>query len=134
MGRASSAKRRRQRTERAGAASGTGPRDALKLSAALVELIAPYREDGLTRESYEALVGAAATAWNVSLLPDGQHDEAIAEGIAKAEAEDPELLAQILSAMLRRKRERFPDDARVIVHWELAESDDEYRIIVASAA
>ena len=37
------------------------PKEDLRLSERLVDLIAPYREDGFTPERYEMLIGAAAT-------------------------------------------------------------------------
>jgi hypothetical protein len=46
------------------------PKEDLRLSERLVDLIAPYREDGFIREGYEKLIGAAATAWNLSLLSE----------------------------------------------------------------
>lgn len=37
-------------------------------------------------------------------------------------------------ALLRASKElRFPDDRRLIIHWELLESKNEYRVLVAGS-
>ena len=92
----------------------------------------PYRHDRLTLKAYRALIGMAAAAWNVTLLPERERTQAFREIIAGAAAKDRHAVADILVALVRRKEELFPDDRRTIVHWEVSELADEYHVSVAS--
>jgi hypothetical protein len=69
------------------------PKEDLRLSERLVDLIAPYREDGLTSQRYELLIGAAATAWNLSLLAQAERPEALRQAFRNANVRDVEAAA-----------------------------------------
>ena len=104
------------------------------MSERLVDLIAPYREDGLPRDRYEALIGAAATAWNLSLLSEAERPEALRDAFKKAKVKDIEPAAKVIVTLMSRKEQMFPEDDRTIVHWEVSESDGQCHVTVASLA
>jgi hypothetical protein len=108
------------------------PKEDLRLSERLVDLIAPYREDGLTSQRYEMLIGAAATAWNLSLLPTAERPDALRQAFRNAKIRDVEPAAEVIVALMRRKEQLFPDDRRTIMSWEVSESDGQCHVAVAS--
>ena len=108
------------------------PTDDLRLSERLVDLIAPYREEGLTSQRYETLIGAAATAWNLSLLPEAERPAALRGAFRKAEIRDVEAAAEVIVTLMRRKEQLFPHDNRTIVSWEVSESGDQCHVSIAS--
>jgi len=135
MGKARRKKRRRGgRARRVATSPMPAPGRPQKLSDALIQLIAPFRQDGLTLRSCEALIGAAASAWNLTLLNESAREEALLEAIHQVPAADAAMLAQLLAELTRRKQELFPKDSRMVVHWAVTELADEYRVTVASAA
>ncbi len=109
------------------------PKEDLRLSERLVDLIAPYREDDLTADDYKTLIAAAASAWNLSLLPGQERGEALAQALRHAGARNRQEPAELIAALMQRKQQLFPDDDRAIVHWEVSESDDEFHVVVASS-
>jgi hypothetical protein len=108
------------------------PKEDPRLSERLVDLIAPYREDGLTSERYEMLIGAAATAWNLSLLPEAERPEALGQSFRRARVRDVEGVAEVIVTLMRRKEQLFPNDDRTIVTWEVSESGGQCHVTVAS--
>jgi hypothetical protein len=96
-------------------------------------LIAPYRDTNLTRQRYEALVGTAATAWNLSLLPASERQHALNEALRSAKRRDAKSIAELIARLVERKEALFPDDDRAVVDWEISESGEQYQLIVMSA-
>jgi hypothetical protein len=109
------------------------PKEDLRLSERLVDLIAPYRDDGLTSQRYELLIGAAATAWNLSLLAEAERPAALRQAFRKANVRDVEA-AEVIVMLMRRKEQLFPDDRRTIVSWGVSESGGKCHVTVASLA
>jgi len=109
-----------------------GQKEDSRLSERLVDLIATYREDGVAPERYEMLIGAAATAWNLSLLPEAERPEALRQSFRCAEVRDVESAAEVIVALMRRKEHLFPGDQRTIVSWEVSELDGQCHVTVAS--
>lgn len=108
------------------------PKEDLRLSERLVDLIAPFREDGIPSERYEMLIGAAATAWNLSLLPEAERPEALRQSFRHAKVRDVAGVAEVIVTLMRRKQDLFPADQRTIVSWEVSESDGQCHVSVAS--
>lgn len=108
------------------------PKEDVRLSERLVDLIAPYRDDNLTSRRYEMLIGAAATAWNLSLLSDTERHDALRQAFRNAKVRDVEAAAEVIVTLLRRKEQLFPDDRRTIVSWEVSESNGQCHVAVAS--
>jgi hypothetical protein len=104
------------------------------VSERLVDLIAPYRENGLGREQYEALIGAAAIAWNLSLLPRDERPAALGQAFRSAKMRNLQAPADMIVALMRRKEDLFPGDNRTIVTWEVWESAGQFHVNVASVA
>jgi len=136
MGWASRSRRNRKAAggSKAARPARTQPKQDLRLSERLVDLIAPYRDDRLTLKAYQALIGAGAAAWNLTLLRDREREQAFRKAVAGAAAKDRDAVGDILMALVRRKEHLFPDDDRTIVHWEVSELADEYHVSVASIA
>ena len=108
------------------------PKEDLRLSERLVDLIAPYREEGSTPDRYEMLIGAAATAWNLSLLSEAERPEALRQSFRRAKVRDVEGAAEVIVTLMRRKEQLFPDDHRTILSWEVSESGGQCHVSVAS--
>ena len=109
------------------------PKEDLRLSERLLDLIAPYRANDLTRERYEELIESAATAWNLSLLPELERSEALGKALRSAKIRDAESVVGLIMKLVRRKEALFPDDDRAIVAWEVSETGDQYGLTVMSA-
>jgi hypothetical protein len=108
------------------------PKEDPRLSERLVDLIAPYCEDALTLRRYEMLIGAAASAWNLSLLPERERPEALREAVRTLSIDDANSVADLVEALMRRREELFPTDDRSIVSWEVSESSGQYHVTVLS--
>jgi len=110
------------------------PKEDLRLSERLVDLIAPFREDGLTGDDYKELIAAAASAWNLSLLPEPERQAALDQVFRNARVKNRQEPAELIVALMQRKSQLFPHDDRAIVHFEVSESDGEFHVVVASTA
>ncbi len=108
------------------------PKDDLRISERLVDIIAPYREDGLGLHEYRALIGAAATAWNMTLLPENERGPALQGALRDIRVVNAEEPVRLITALIQRKEQLFPDDHRAIVDWEVWESDGQIRVNAAS--
>jgi hypothetical protein len=108
------------------------PKEDLRLSERLVDLIAPYLDGGFAAERYEMLIGAAATAWNLSLLPEAERPVALRQSFRRVKVRDVEGMAEVIVTLMRRKEQLFPDDDRTIVSWEVSESGGQCHVTVAS--
>jgi hypothetical protein len=108
------------------------PKRDLRLSERLVDLIAPYRDGHPTLKACETLIALAAAAWNLTLLPEQERTRAFREAVADVPARDRDGVADVLAALIQRKEQMFPDDRRVIAHWEVSESENECHVQVAS--
>jgi hypothetical protein len=78
------------------------------------------------------LIGAAATAWNLSLLSEAERPEALRQAFRNANVRDIEAAAQVIVTLMRRKEQLFPDDRRTIVSWAVSESGNQCHVTVAS--
>jgi len=106
-----------------------------KLSAALLELAFPLMAEGMPLAARKWVIGLAVLAWNMSVLGEcGILDE---EREAFLRMEDTgeafEGITQALTLLRASKELRFPNDRRLILHWELFESKNEYRVLVAGS-
>ena len=80
------------------------------------------------------LIGAAATAWNLSLLAQAERPEALRQAFRNANVRDVEAAAEVIVMLMRRKEQLFPDDRRTIVSWGVSESGGKCHVTVASLA
>ena len=113
--------------------SAAAPRDKVKLSEALVALIEPYRREARDLSGYRLLITLAALAWNLAALPQEQRDAALLDAARGVGVQGRSMLKAIITEVLCRKLELFPEDHRVIVSYEVTESAGTYHVLVASA-
>ena len=109
------------------------PKEDLRLSERLVDLIAPFLGEHLIRERYEALIGTAATAWNLALLPEPERPDVLRQALRNARTREVQAHSELIVKLMQRKEALFPDDDRAIVHWEISESGDQDHLSVMSA-
>lgn len=65
------------------------------------------------------LIGAAASAWNLSRLSEAERPEALRQSIRGAKVRDVEGVAEAIVTLMRRKEQLFPDvfeDTRITLH------------------
>ena len=108
------------------------PKEDLRVSERLADLIAPYREDACTLDRYERLLGVAVAAWNLSLLPEAERPEALRQSFRREKVRHWEGVAEVIGTLMRRKEQLFPDDPRTILSWEVSDSGGEFHLSVAS--
>lgn len=67
-------------------------------------------------------------AWNTSLLPENERDEALRDQLTFDKSVPPEIRREVtqgIERLIGEKRARFPHDRRRIVSWEARlEGDD----------
>jgi hypothetical protein len=108
-----------------------------KLSAALLELIEPYREQAAKGGRITPMVLLGELAWNLTLLQEEERQREIDEIFAKffpdADAETVLDLRSILAILMLRKQLLFPDDRRLILNAEALVSGIKLQVGVTSA-
>ena len=90
---------------------------AIKMSEILLEFAWPYAiQDVTDPQLRQNFMNVVVLAWNISLLPNVEHDEAIASFLSKmaarngCQADDPNLkaLENDIRALIIRKTEEYP--------------------------
>jgi hypothetical protein len=89
-----------------------------KISAALLELVKPFRKKDAGLDEMRLLVGFGALAWNLALIGDSP-----ASVLDKLGKDRPELEGCIESLM-ERKQQLFPRDNRVIASFHVSSTPD----------
>ena len=81
------------------------------MSDAISELIEPFREDAPDYNSFSNLVTFACIAWNTSILPEEQRDEALGKmvDLIPGDIEDRLEILNLLGELMERKRKLFPN-------------------------
>jgi hypothetical protein len=109
-----------------------------KLSAAILELMAPYADSAATRAGFEQLATLAVVAWNAALLEPEEREALLAAAVkavvATAGAQWRPAVTERLAGLVQRKLDRFPADRRFVVDYRVTESAKEYRLAVAVLA
>lgn len=103
------------------------------LAGRLAELMAPFRGHAETLTEVRSLTAIAAFAWNLSLLPDSEHGRFLEAAIRQGAISDVVPFRDIVSDLVERKRQLFPDDTRLIAGHEVSHSKSGFRFAVASA-
>lgn len=85
--------------------SGTG-----KMSEAIQKLADPWLDEATNDEETEAILNAAATAWNLSLVPPQDRNKALQQTRFRLPKEQQDWLQE----MVRRKETLFPANRRVV--------------------
>ncbi len=90
-----------------------------KVSERILELVQPYQIGVSTEESLRKLMETAVIAWNIALEPAERHSAAIEELISGLHISDAQVIQdgrRILTALVRRKLDLFPDDRRLVLN------------------
>ena len=103
-----------------------------KLSACLIELMEPYRQEYEDPESYGKLVLLASAAWNLSLFSANERTQTLARILQGLPAGDRLLAEAAITELLLRKDQRFPNDRRLIASTEVVVEGGHSRLLVAS--
>lgn len=85
-------------------------------------VLQPLAHDTPITRRREAL-GLAVMVWNAVILDrnGGDHVATILEQLARVPEPGGSFLARLAEELVARKKERYPDDMRVIVRWALTE-------------
>jgi hypothetical protein len=85
-------------------------------------VLQPLAADTPLTRRREAL-GLAVMVWNAVILDrhGGDHAATILEQLALLPEPGASILTQLAVELVARKKERFADDLRVVVRWELTE-------------
>jgi hypothetical protein len=107
-----------------------------KLSAALIELVAPFAPYAKTLREYRTLISIGVTAWNLPLLQGKEHEVFYTQVIRPLlELGGKELSREahhIFNTLLQRRQRAFADDKRLIVSYTVTDNGDEYNVAVAT--
>lgn len=104
----------------------------LKMSAVLIDFMEPYRDEVETLQQYKSLVGIAAFAWNAALLPPDKQVEAAQQVVETMSVEIQAAGQDLFIELLERKQRHFAHFKRMIVHYEVTETRDDWHLAVAS--
>jgi hypothetical protein len=103
------------------------------LSAAIIEIIEPYKHAADTLGSYKALAGLATLAWNLTLMPEAEREARIADAALELKPSNGVDVQEVIQVLSRRKDSLFPHDKRVIVGCDVTMGPNGYRVMVTSA-
>lgn len=119
------------------------------MSAALIDLVEPLRNDDLSLKAYQVLIMIGSLAWNLSLFPKSERkaqmqaffnieknyhlsfNEIIALASDEEVTEEPNEgmnLVQTLKALIHRKERLFPDDRRYVAKAEVDWKNDNFHV------
>lgn len=103
-----------------------------KLSDILDEFIEPYLQADSSLKETEALVGGAALAWNLALLPEGERLAPLERAIAKTlgDATDMDATRAMVQRLIDRKIAEYPSDRRVIDSFNVMPDPPGYYLLV----
>jgi hypothetical protein len=123
----------------------------VKLSAALIDICEPYDYDDLSLDDYKKLIMMAIATWNIANQPKEKRAEQMLGFLKSMPGLEDELemeldtfindqmepptsvvLLQMLTALMRRKEELYPDDNRIIRDFKLTETATDRHLSVSS--
>lgn len=107
-----------------------------KLSAALIQLVAPFAGHAKTLHEYRTLIAIGVTAWNLPLLKGPEHEvfyTEIIQPLLDSGGTELSLAAhEMFSTLLKRRERDFAQDKRLIVSYTVTDSGDEFKVAVAT--
>ncbi|MBA4379174.1 MAG: hypothetical protein C0393_00525 [Anaerolinea sp.] len=108
-----------------------------KLSAVLLEFIAPYNDPSYNKQAYDKLITMAVIAWNAAILEGKERKQFVNKAIAsileitgeewRKDAEN------ILAMMIKRKEQFFADDKRFVVEYSWSETKSHRHLAVSTS-
>jgi hypothetical protein len=110
------------------------PDGEISMSDAISKLIEPYQDDDYDYETSRKLVTFACVAWNASILPKEMQDEMVGRLLDSVASNDKHRsgLLDLITALMARKRNLFPDISRMIVDFKVTDLGNDFHIAVAS--
>ena len=109
-------------------------RDGVKMSEVLKEFAEPYLHIAETTEEYRKMLAIATVAWNTTLFPEEKRASAVDEvlrGMPRGLRRDAK---EIIQELMERKERLFPQYRRMIMDFEVTDSDDDWHVTVISTA
>jgi len=107
-----------------------------KLSAALIELVAPFAASANSLHEYRTLISIGVTAWNLPLLEGKDFEDfynQLIRPLLEAGGKDLSREAHpIFNTLLQRRQRLFATDKRLIVSYTVTDNGDEYNVAVAT--
>jgi len=131
----------------------TRPPGLPAMSAALIDLVEPLREDDMSLAQYQTLMTIGLFAWNLALYPKAERkgqmqaffksnpgfelsfNEIVALGSDEEVREEPSRgmnLIMAIKALIHRKERLFPDDNRLAVNVEVSWKNEDFHVSAAS--
>ncbi len=123
----------------------------VKLSAALIDICEPYDFDDLSLDDYKKLIMMGIAAWNIANQPKEKRAERMLgflekmpglkdelemdlEAIINEQKELPASMAilQMLTTLMWRKEELYPNDDRIVTDYKLTETATKRHLSVSS--
>jgi hypothetical protein len=110
------------------------PKGEINMSDAISELIEPFREDAASYDSFSNLITFACIAWNTSILPEEQRNEALGKmmDLIPGGIEEKLGILNLLSELMERKRRFFPNVSRAIIEHKVTDRGGDFHIAIAS--
>jgi hypothetical protein len=108
------------------------PKGVAKMSEVLEEFVAPYLGHTRNHGEREKLFSIAIVAWNLSLMPEDERQQAIDQVLAGQSVLARQDTQEILDEMIARKQQYFTDNERLIVDFELQDRRNDWQLSVAS--
>lgn len=110
------------------------PKGEISMSDAIAQLIEPFREDTSDYNSFSNLVTFGCIAWNTSILPDEQREEALGKmvDVLPGDVEKRLEILNLLGELMERKRKLFPNILRAIIEHKVTERGGGFHIAIAS--
>ncbi len=110
------------------------PKGEISMSDAISQIIEPYTTDAPDYNSFNNLVTFACIAWNTSVLPETQRNEALGKmvDVIPGKMEDRLDTLALLTELMERKRKLFPNVTRMIMEYKVTDQGNNFHIAVAS--
>ena len=127
----------------------------IKLSDALIELCEPFEPEKQSTKEFENLIGLAAVAWNIAVLPEEERLQKLTDFVETMPQMREELENEIdtvlhagpketghapattmlhfIGAMIQRKDNLFPKDNRLVINYNVKDSPEGPHLSVSSA-
>ena len=110
------------------------PKGEISMSDAISQIIKPYANDAPDYNSFNNLVTFACIAWNTSVLPEDQRNEALGKmvDVIPGKMEDRFDTLALLTELMERKRKLFPNIRRMIMEYKVTDRGNDFHIAIAS--
>ena len=104
-----------------------------RMSDILVEYAKPFMDtiDCGNREEYEKALMLSIMLWNCSIIGEKHNDHKMVKKMLKPIMPDADS-KMVMSYMLERKRQMYPNNKRMIINYELTDTPDGLHLSVAS--